>query len=119
MTEPPEVFGIVREVGVHLADELVAALEAVLEADNIGSAESELAAALYDAYAVGMFGDFLLHYRRRAVRRVVVYNKNVERRVESENGVDYRRGVLAFVVHRYDYCGVAAPLCIFGHYVVV
>jgi len=103
-----QVVGVVREVGVHLEDVVVAVLKRPLEACDVGCAEAQLAAALEDEEAVGEFvADEALHDGCGAVGTAVVDYKNVETLLKCEHRAYYLLDVLLLVICRYDYDTVA------------
>ncbi len=71
-----QVDGIVREIGVHLEDEVVALLDGVMEASDIRGSQAHLAGAMQHvngAIARGQFvGDFA-----GAIGRIIVDDKEV------------------------------------------
>ena len=111
LTELNEVGWVVREVGVHLADELVAFLEAVFEAGDVCCAEAEFSGPFDKVYSTGVSVDFFSYDFRGSVWRVVVDDEDVEWLREGHYGINDSCRVLTFVVHRDDDAGIGSVWC--------
>ena len=92
---------IVREVGVHLEHEVVVALERPAKAGEVRGAQSHLSRALEDVHARVRRHD-RVDDRRRAVRRPVVDDQDLESRILAQHRLDQPGDVLALVVRRDD-----------------
>ena len=74
-----QVVGVVREVGIHLEDVVVAVLKRPLEACDVRCAKTQLAAALEDEEAVTeLITDEVLHDGCSAVGTTIVDDEDVE-----------------------------------------
>ena len=74
-----QVVGVVREVGIHLEDVVVAVLKRPLEACDVRRAKTQLATALEDEEAVAeLITDEVLHDGCSAVGTTVVDDEDVE-----------------------------------------
>lgn len=103
LVEARKVLGVMTEVGVHLEDVLVAALQRPFEAGDVGSAQAQLSFALHHEEP---FGEFLLQgldYGSRAIGRTVFDDKDVEAMFQGENGTNDILYILPFVVGRDNY----------------
>ena len=86
------------EVAVHLADELVAAHECFGEACEIRIAKALLAGAMEHGHA-WIDGGAAIRDLTRAVRRTVVDDEHIHRRI-GEDRVEHRQDVVLLVVGR-------------------
>ena len=92
-----------RVVGVHLADEVRPFLDRALETRDIRGAEPHLAGALHE-HDPSVFFHQVFYDLRGAVRRVVVYDEDMELPPEPEYVGDNYTYVLRLVVGGdYDY----------------
>ena len=103
-----QVGRVVREVGVHLEDVVIAVIERPLESCDVGGAEAQLAAALHDEEAVGKLRvDEMMHYLGCSVGASVVDDEDVEALLEGEDGAYNLLDVFLFVICGDDYDAVA------------
>lgn len=103
LVEARKVLGVMAEVGVHLEDVLVAALQRPFEAGDVGSAQAQLSFALHHEEP---FGEFLLqglYDGSCAIGRTVFDDKDVEAMFQGENGTNDILNILPFVVGRDNY----------------
>src|SRR5512143_2596980 len=92
---------VVREVGIHLEHEVVAALERPPKPRHVRCSQAHLPRAAQDVHPrTGR--DHPVHNLRGAVRRSVVDNEHFEPRILFQHILDETRDVLAFVVCRDD-----------------
>ena len=106
--EPWQVVGVVAEVGVHLEDVAIVALQRPFKSCYIGRAQSLFPASLDDKQPVGKLGVHQpVHNLRRAVGRSVVNHEYVETLLEGEHRTNNLLDVLFLVVGRNDYNAVA------------
>ena len=100
--ERRQVLGIVRQVGVHLADEVDVGLrDRLLQAVDIRAAEPALAGAVHDLDAAGILDRQRIGDRAGAVRRSIVDDQHAETGVR-EHAAREQRQVVALVVGRDD-----------------
>ena len=99
---------VVAEVGVHLDDDLGAALERAGEAVEIGAAEARLHRAVADPDA-RVRRRHLVGQPARAVRRPVVDDEQGRAREGLEDGGGDRADVLGFLVRGEDDPGARSP----------
>ena len=102
--------GIVREVGVHLEDVLVIALERPAEAGDVGGAQAHLPAPAGGGERASSAAMMLVDDLPRPVRRAVVDDQHVERRILREDRRNQAGNVVAFVVGRDDHEGAIRQL---------
>src|SRR5262249_11404145 len=93
---------IMREISIHLEDELVAVRERPAKARDVGGAEPELAGAMEDMDARILRGE-PVEQRAGPVRAPVVHEQDAHvrrslRRHGGENGVGDREYVVALIV---------------------
>ena len=94
-----QVVGVVAEVGVHLEDVLIIALERPFEASDIGCAQSLFATALNQEEAVGKLVALQpFHDVGRTVGTAVVNYKNMEAFLQAKDGADNLLHVLLLVI---------------------
>ena len=81
-----------------------------LKSGDVSSAEAELSLALDDCDAPGVLRHLVLDDGGSAVRRIIIYDKDVKSMlgVELQYSVDDSGGIFALVVHRYDYYTVVS-----------
>ena len=95
------------EVGVHLEDVLVVALQRPFETGDVGGAQSELPLSLMDEQSVAeLCCHEPLHDGCGAVGRPVVNDQYMETFLQPEDGPDDFLDVLLLVVGGYDYDAV-------------
>src|SRR6476660_7881045 len=91
-----------REVSIHLEYQGVVASQSPLESRNVGRAESELASAMNDVHAwIG--GRHSVNDSSRSVRRPVVYNKYLERRILRQHRRNDVGDIVVLVVRGDDH----------------
>ena len=93
--EPTDVGRVVREVAVHLEDQLGAVLERAAEAGEVRGAEALLARAVQDGHAVELGGERVRDVSG-AVGRVVVDHEHAH--AEAVQRANHALDVLALVV---------------------
>ena len=96
-----QVARVMAVVAVHREHAVVAVLEPVAEAGEVGGAESQLARAAQEMQA-RLVAAGRLHEIARTVRAVVVYHQHVELRVLREHVGTERKHVLRLVVGGQD-----------------
>ena len=94
--KPSQVFGIVREVGIHLIDELKALFDRIGESTTVRGSEAELAFALDQMNPV-ITCLSLAYERCRTIRRPIIDHQNVEIREDSVHRIHDAEDVLAFI----------------------
>src|SRR5260221_2501780 len=97
LEEVRQIARIVRKVGIHLEDQIVAVRDGILEAFDVGGAEAELAGTMQHVYL------WLPRTERvddlsGAVWRVIVYDQQVGCRHEAQNILDQADDILPLVV---------------------
>ena len=97
-----QIFGVVREIAIHLEDEPVVACQGPLEPCDVGCAEPELAFPFEQVNALGVLGLGFLDQRRGAIGRSVVHHEDVEGERQTHDGVQHPHDVFLFVVRRND-----------------
>ena len=90
-----------RTVGIHLDEDVVAALEPPGEAGEVGLAEPLLARAMQDVDVVVM-GSEVVGKIARAIRRVVVGDEHMRIGDRQPQSLDDSGEALRFVVRRND-----------------
>ena len=97
--EARQVVGVMTEVGVHLEDVLIIALERPFETSDIGGAQSLFATALNQEEAVGELVALQpFHDVGRTVGTAVVNYKNMEAFLQAKDGADNLLHVLLLVI---------------------
>ena len=99
--EVGQVFGIVRVVGVHLEDELVAVLDGIVKAEYVRGAQAHLAGAVQRADPRIRRAD-LVDELAGAVGRVIVDDQDVGLGREAQDVRDQAGDILALVIGRDD-----------------
>ena len=100
--ERRQILGIVRQVGVHLADEVDVGLgDRLLQAVDVGASEPALAGAVHDLHPARVLDRQRVGNRPGAIRRSVVDDQHPEARVR-EHAAREQRQILALVVGRDD-----------------
>ena len=99
--EARQVLRVVREIRVHLEHEAVVVFQRPGEAGEVGASQAVLRLPMQDVHARIAGGEFVGH-RTGAVRRSVVDDEDVERRVLRQDRRNDLRQVLALVVRRYN-----------------
>ena len=97
-----QVVRIVGEVGIHLEDILIVALQGPLEAGDVSRAKTQLACPLYHEQAVTKLRHERFHDVGGAVGAVVVDNQNIERHRQVKDIADNLLDVLFLLVSRDD-----------------
>ncbi len=99
--EVRQVARVVREVGVHLEDQVVVPLEGPAEAIEIGAPEAELARPVHHVDPFVPLGD-AVGEGAGAVRGGVVDHQDVRVREDLEDSVEEGRQIVSLVVGRGD-----------------
>ena len=107
-TQTHQVYRIVREIGVHLADIFISVGDGPFEALDICRAEPQLAAAAYQLDTPGVVGHEAADNPGGAVGRIVVDDEYVKPLLEAKHGLDYRLDILLLVIGRDDDQAVGA-----------
>ena len=95
-----QVFRIVRKIGIHLEDVLIAASQRPFKAKNISSAKAELAGALCKMYLFGEYCLKLFYNIGSTVRRTVIYDEYMKVPCEGDHFPDDLLGIFFLVVSR-------------------
>ena len=100
--ERRQVFRIVRQVGVHLADEVDVGLgDRLLQAVDVRASKPALAGAVHDFDPARILDSQRIGNRSGAIRRAIVDDQHAEAGVR-EHAAREDRQVLALVVGRDD-----------------
>ena len=91
-----------REVSVHLEDEVVLSLERPAETGYVGGPQSQLLRSM-DYVDLGVVRRDRVDDRTGPVGRPIVDDQNLDARILSEHRGDQPRDVEALVVRRNDY----------------
>ena len=92
---------VVREVGVHLADDVDRLVNRALDAVDVRAAEPASIGPVHDVDAARMLAREVVRDLAGAVRRLVVHDEHADVGL-LQQALDQRRQVLALVVGRDD-----------------
>ena len=97
-----KVLGIVREVGVHLKDQVRARLERLAQAVDVRAAKPSRSVAMHDLDAAGILPCQIVGDRARPVGRSVVDHEHAKARMSEDPRRQNRQVVLLVVGRRHD-----------------
>ena len=106
--EPGQIVRIVTEVGIHLEDVVVVALQCPLEPGDISRSQTEFATPFDDKKTVAELSSHQsTNYRSCSVGRAIVNDKDMETLVQGEYRTDYFLDILLLIVGWNDNYTVA------------
>src|SRR5690606_34759278 len=102
LQELRQVRRVMREIRVHLEDEVVAALQRPFEACEVRGAQPKLGRTVDHVHTLLRL-HYLVDYRTRTVRRPVVHHQYLQPLILLQNSLRKACDVLALVVGGNDY----------------
>ena len=103
-----QIVRVVTEVGVHLEDVLVVALQCPLKAGNVSRAQSQFAATLHQVQlSAKLIGHQTTHNGSCTIRRSIVDHQYMETLLQPEYRAYDFLDILLLIIGWYDYYTIA------------